>query len=419
MARLTLALLGPFQAALDGKAIAGFELDRVRALLAYLAAEPDRPHPRQALVGLLWPDWPKSSALTNLRNALANLRKAIGDREAATPLLIAGRDSLQFNRAADGWVDVQSFQTLTAPHQPPDALLEGVALYRGPFLEGFELKDSPPFEEWLLRTREQLQRRCLAALERLAGHYEQSGDLAKAVETAWKQVDLAPWEEEAHRRLMRLLARGGQRGAALAQFEACRHLLQKELGVDPAPETTALYEQIRAGQIAADPPPTTTAIPAVQPTRRSRRSRSHPPAHLADAVCRARKTARRDPRRLLDPTCRLLTLTGPGGSGKTRLAVETAARLADSFRTGSILPPWRRCIRLIDRSRRGPGAGGDLFSGRRPAPQLRDYLRGKTLLLVLDNFEHLLDGAGSLGISCRPPPTSRFGDLAHQPEPAG
>ena len=130
MPRLSLSLLGSFQATLDGRPITGFESDRVRGLLAYLAVEAGRPHRRDKLVGLLWPDWPESSALTNLRNALANLRKAIGDREAASPILLVDRETIQFNPAGDAWVDVHAFQTLTAPQQPPNAFRRRRALSR-------------------------------------------------------------------------------------------------------------------------------------------------------------------------------------------------------------------------------------------------------------------------------------------------
>ena len=226
MARLSLSLLGSFQVTLDGKLVTGFESDRVRALLAYLAVEADRSHRRDALAGLLWPDWPDRSALTNLRNALSNLRKVIGDRESASPVLLVSRETLQFNPAGDSWVDAQAFRALAAADQLASRLEEAVALYRGAFLEDLGLEDSAPFEDWTQVVREQLQRQCLIALEQLAQHYEQHGNLDKASEYARKQIDLAPWQEEAHRHLMRLLALSGQRSAALAQYETCRHLLR-------------------------------------------------------------------------------------------------------------------------------------------------------------------------------------------------
>jgi len=172
MARLSLSLLGSFQVALNGKPVTGFESDRVRALLAYLAVEADRPHRRERLAGLFWPDWPDRSALTNLRNALSNLRKTIGDRKNPVPVLLVNRETIQFNLASDSSVDTQVFIQCTAPDQDANSLEKGIGLYRGAFLEGFGLKDSAPFEEWSQTVREQMQRQCLTALERLMEYSE-------------------------------------------------------------------------------------------------------------------------------------------------------------------------------------------------------------------------------------------------------
>ncbi len=385
MAGLTLSLLGSFQATLDGKTIAGFESDRVRALLAYLAVECDRPHRRETLTGLLWPDWPDTSALTNLRNSLANLRKAIGDREAAVPAISANRETLQFNISGSSWVDVHTFRMLTAPDQPIERLEEGIALYRGPFLEGFGLKDSPLFDEWQQRVRDQLLRQCLSALERVSDHHQQSGNLEKAIAAALKQVDLAPWQEEAHRRLMSLLALNGQRSAALTQYETCCHLLQKELGVEVSPETTLLYQQILNGELA-----TQSETPDSSKTPAQLFNSPELPTWQIPFVGR-RTLLGEIQERLQDPDCRLLTLLGPGGSGKTRLAAETAVRQAQAFPDGvyfallaglqpgaSIVPAVARALGFK------PREGGD------PQQQVLDYLRNKNLLLALDNFEHLL-----------------------------
>ena len=388
MAGLMLSLLGSFQATLDGKTIAGFESDRVRALLAYLAVESDRPHRRETLTGLLWPDWPDTSALTNLRNSLANLRKAIGDREAAVPAISANRETLQFSMDGGSSVDVHTFRSLTAPDQAIERLEEGIALYRGPFLEGFGLKDSPLFDEWQQRVRDQLLRQCLSALERVSEYHEQSGNLEKAIAVALKQVDLAPWQEEAHRRLMRLLALNGQRSAALAQYETCRHLLQKELGVEVSPETTLLYQQILKGELAA---PAETPGSSSTPTQLF--TTPDLPTWQIPFVGR-RVLLGEIQERLMDPDCHLLTLLGSGGSGKTRLAAETAARQAPAFPDGvcfallaglqpgaSIIPSVARALGFKSREE------GD------PQQQVLVYLRNKALLLVLDNFEHLLTQA--------------------------
>jgi len=221
MAHLSLSLLGSFQATLAGKPITTFESNKGRALLAYLAVEADRPHPRESLVGLLWPELPEQAARNNLRHTLATLRRTIADREADPSFLIVTRETIQFNGDSDSWLDVRAFAELieideanptSIPH-----LSEAVDLYRGTFLEGFSLKDSAPFDDWLLLTRERLQRWALAGLHRLADYYQQRGEYEPACRYAWRQVELEPWQEEAHQQLMLLLALKGQRTEALAQ----------------------------------------------------------------------------------------------------------------------------------------------------------------------------------------------------------
>jgi WD40 repeat protein/DNA-binding SARP family transcriptional activator len=248
MAHLHLSLLGPFQVTRDGKPVTDFKSDKVRALLAYLAAEAGRPHRRETLAGLLWPDWPDREARSNLRYTLFDLRRAIGDREAEPPFLHIIHDTLQFNVASDHWLDVAEFATLIGSGERP-TLERAVALYRGSFLEGFSVVDAAPFEEWAVLKREHLGREMLAALHRLAAAHEALGEYDSAAAYARRQVDLEPWNEEAHQDLMRLLALRGQRSAALAQYETCRRLLAEELGVDPGRETVALYESIRDGTL--------------------------------------------------------------------------------------------------------------------------------------------------------------------------
>jgi DNA-binding SARP family transcriptional activator len=173
MARLSLSLLGSFQATLDGEPITGFESDKVRALLAYLAVEADRPHRRETLVGLLWPDWPERAARRNLSHVLTNLRRAIGDDHAAPPFLLITPQTIQFNCAADYRLDVEAFgrqlsanrpigksatgsQQIPSLQSPISTLQSAVDLYRGSFLEGFSLKDCPAFDDWVLLTRERI-----------------------------------------------------------------------------------------------------------------------------------------------------------------------------------------------------------------------------------------------------------------------
>ena len=254
MQRLTVRLLGPFEVGRDGEPVTGFPSNRVRALLAYLAMEVGHPHRREVLATLLWPDWPDRSARTNLRNALSQLRSAIGDRDTQPAFLIITRDTIQFNDASDHWLDVDAFASLVGGdlegEQRARRLEQAVALCRGEFLEGFSLPDSAPFEDWCVLHRQRLHRDLLLALNELTIHYERRGDLPRACDFARRQLELESWLEEAHQSLMRLLALDGKRGAALAQYEVCHGALGDELGVAPSAETTRLWERIRDGELA-------------------------------------------------------------------------------------------------------------------------------------------------------------------------
>jgi predicted ATPase/DNA-binding SARP family transcriptional activator len=342
----------------------------------------------------LWPEEPEALALQNLRQALSRLRRAIGDRERAAteaqPYLLASRESIQLNPAARGQVDVAAFDEALAftrghAHRHLDTcplcverLRRAVELYRGEFLAGFSLS-SAPFEEWMVAQRERLHLEALGALHALAAGHEQRGEHELVLRYARRQLELEGWREEAHRQCVRALALSGQRSAALAQYEACRRILAEELGVEPEEETRVLYERIREGgnvdALSRVPPHN---LPA-QPTPLL--GREDELAQVAD--------------RLQDPACRLLTLTGPGGSGKTRLALEAAAAQVYSFRDGVFWVP----LSGLDAAASivpaiAQALGLSFYRGGDPRQQLLRQVRGWEALLVLDNFEHLLEGAG-------------------------
>jgi DNA-binding SARP family transcriptional activator/predicted ATPase len=331
MAHLSLSLLGSFQVTLDGQAVAGFKSNKERALLAYLAVEADRPHRREALAGLLWPDWPDREALGNLRYALSNLRQVIGDRKAEPPYLLITRDTLQVNTASDCLLDVRLLTELADADQahPPaiEQLQKAVAVYRGSFLEGFSLDGSPAFEDWALFTRERLARLMSSALHQLAEVYEQHGDYEQAQAWAWRQIELEPWDEAAHQLLMRTLALSGQRSAALAQYETCRRQLAEELGVEPSLETTRLYEQIRDGKLRA-PQPVLAPMPEVTGRLPAFLEEEAPHVERMVFVAREREMARLE--RYLELSLagqgRVVFVTGEAGSGKTALLQEFTQR---------------------------------------------------------------------------------------------
>jgi predicted ATPase len=399
MAHLTLGVLGAMQVTLaDGETVK-FRSDQTRALLAYLAVEADRPHRREALTGLLWPDEPEEAARHNLRQALVNLRKAIGDHTANPPYLLSTPDEIRFNPASNYTLDLAEFDAhLAACESHVHAnlvmcavcmprLQQAVNLYRGKFLQEFFLSDSAEFEEWALTRREATHQRALDALTHLANYYEHHGDLATTHRTAVRQLELDPWREQAHRQLMRVLMLEGQRQAALAQYETCRRVLADELGVEPSVETRELYEKIKSGSLKVE-----IGNWKEHPTT-NRQSLSNLPVSLTPFLGRERELV--DLGRLIeDPNCRCITLVAPGGMGKTRLAIQAAANHRNEFAQGvafvqlTAIHSAESVIPAI-----ADALGFSFYGPTNPRVQLANYLRDKQMLLVLDNVEQLINAA--------------------------
>lgn len=264
MAQLAMTFLGSFHVTLDGHTVSRFGTDKTRALLAYLALESERAHPREALAGMLWPDQAGDAARHSLRQALLRLRGAIGDT-ASTAFLLISPETLAFNRAsaysldaADfaGCVDACHRHTHTALAECAECiarLRQAVELYRGELLHDLFISESTQFEEWVLVRRELLHRQILESLDALTTYHLARGEHTRAREYAARQIELEPWREEAHRALMDAFARDGQRGAALAQYDTCRKILAREFNAAPSEETTRLREEIRAGAHAPLP----------------------------------------------------------------------------------------------------------------------------------------------------------------------
>lgn len=245
-APLEIRLLGGFACSVHGSPATGVNYDKMRALLAYLAVGQGRDHQREALAELLWSGNDPVTARGNLRRTLSDLRRVL-ESPAGPPLFEASRNSLRL--LAPARVDVHLFlapaPAAMAPHAHHTRLTQ---LYAGEFMAGFHLPDSPEFDHWLQVQRQTLHRRALALLEQLSNFHEPLGDYDRALPFALRQLELEPWDESAHRRVIRLHALAGQVGAALSQFDACCRVLQQELGIAPGPETQQLVKQIRARQ---------------------------------------------------------------------------------------------------------------------------------------------------------------------------
>jgi len=416
MTHLSLALLGPIQVTLAGQPITPFKYDKVGALLVYLAVEAARAHEREALMGLFWPDLPEEAARNNLRQALVKLRDAIGDRAADPPFLLTSRAMLQFDRASDHQLDVAVFTALLDacdhhPHRHPEScktcaqqLQQAVALYQGPFLAEFFLPDSAAFEEWALVKREGLHRRMVDALGRLVRYHERCSHYPQALLYAQRQLTLEPWAEETHRQLMRLHLLNGDRTAALAQYESCRRVLAAELDVAPEVATVALYEQIHREDLPDTRYEKTHHLATAQIQNQKSKIQNRLPLQLTPFVGRAIELTELS--RLLDrPECRLVTITGAGGIGKTRLALQAAAAHGDDFTDGIFFVPLVGVTTAHFLPHAILAALGIPLQAQPSADeQLRALLQKQELLLVLDNYEQLLpDVKLLLDILCAAP----------------
>jgi len=414
-ATLELALLGHPELHLAGQPVGKLRSAKAYGLLYYLAVT-RRMQPRTVLAGLFWGDGEEYYARRNFNRTLSDLTQAVGDH------LLVERQAVAFARQQPHWLDVATLETAaaTAPTvQNIATLVTAANLYRGEFLDGFYVQEAPEFEQWLLHERTRLRSEALRLHQTLAHFYAAQGELLPAMDHVRRMLQLEPWREEAHRQLMHLLVQSGQRSAALAQYELCRQALRSELEVEPDAVTLALVAQIRAGGFAkVTSDPVTSAPVTSAPVTSAPVTINHPvtpsPAHpviphnlpgqRTPFIGRAAELG--DLVRLLvaEDDCRLLTLIGPGGMGKTRLALKLAEQLATTptppavFADGVFFVPLENVgdadglvaavIAAI--------AEEHHFPRQRNAPladQLFQFLGAKAMLLVLDNFEQLVKHA--------------------------
>jgi len=391
--QLRLVLLGKPQFTQNGTPVAGLNSVKAQALLAYLAVT-RQAHSRSALAGLLWSETSESAARTSLRAVLSQLRKAIG------PYLTITRRSVALSGPPEVWLDVAELEAAVAGGVK---LRAAANLYRDDFLADFYVPDALAFEDWALIERERLRQLAVGVLHRLVDEAVREGDFATGIQDARRILTLEAWREEAHQQLMGLLADSGQRSAALAQYETCRQLLAQELGVEPSAATTALYEEIKTGTYQSVSSATNSTPAEVSPPDIG----SHPhnlPAATTSFVGREAEQTHLN-QLLADHGYRLLTIIGPGGIGKTRLALSVAlaqTQTKSPFTDGVFFVPLSAARAVDAEFGQTPNpiilaiaeAMGLTFSESQPArKQLLDALWQKSMLLVLDNFEHLTDYA--------------------------
>lgn len=319
MRRVSLSLLGGFQARLEPGTALTFRTKKTQALLAYLVLHPGRVHRRESLAAVFWGDMPEKQARGSLRHALYELRRALAAAPAA--LRIEG-DTVAVNANLID-LDVATFTRLLADGRP-QALEQAIALYRGDLLAGLGVKEEP-WEAWLRGEREQLRERAVEGLARLLTHQREAGELELAIGTAHQLLALDRLQETVHRTLMRLYAQLGQRGAALRQYQECVNVVQRELGAEPEGETRQLYREILQQRTASNAPAVGDAAAAAN-LPRLRRAPETRPAETPLIGREAEMTRLRDALDRAFAGCGgLFAVLGEAGIGKTRLVEELIA----------------------------------------------------------------------------------------------
>ncbi|MEO8393427.1 MAG: BTAD domain-containing putative transcriptional regulator, partial [Chloroflexota bacterium] len=379
MQPLKLSVLGGLSIVQGDQPVGGFVSRKVEALLVYLACE-RREHQRESLATLLWDDLSQERTLGNLRTALSNLSEQLQD------YLLITRQTVMLRPDAPCWVDSTTLlDTLkTSPVHLNGAsshdLAAALDLYRGEFLAGFHLRSGQGFEKWRLVEAERLHSHVLSALQRLVRYTLDHAQYESGIAHARRALAIDPLSEEAHRGLILLLARSGQRGAALAQYDTCVRLLRDELGVEPDAETVAPIARLQSEQTSPAPPKPILRLPI-------------PSTPFINRPTELRQIADR----LHQPDCRLLTIVGAGGMGKTRLALQAAADLASDFRDGvyfvSLASVQQGDFLTVEIA----NALG--FTPQRiddPLVEVTAYLATREVLLVMDNFEHLIEASWKL-----------------------
>jgi predicted ATPase/DNA-binding SARP family transcriptional activator len=394
-----------------------FPAGKARPLLARLAYFLPQEHPREELIELFWPEVEPEAGRLRLRVAVNSLRRQLEPPGIPSGgVLIARGDALLLNPAAvstDTAAFEESLQAARASATDPqrlEPLARAVALHKAPLLPG-------SYEDWILHERERLGEACLNAVRQLVLLEQEAGHLERALDYARRAVAADPLREECHQDLIRLLALHGRRQEAQAQYRKLRRILREHLGVAPLPETLRLLETLPARSSSGPPAPREMErrpeLP--EPVSTSSASVTAAPVRLPLTLTRffGRQSEieeiawllRGEEGRYPDtaPGVRLLTLTGMGGTGKTRLSIEAARRVVDGFPGGVTF------VALADLtdSRRLPEAilaamGRPLHPEQEPLEQLLQTLdpsdtpQRLPLLLILDNLEHLLVEASRL-----------------------
>ena len=382
--RFRMYLFGPLKVEKHGVIISvGWR--KAIALLSYLCLADGRLS-REALATLFWPEHGHSRAHGNLRNATSSLRKCLGPDVFTTD-----NYTISLGERRDWYIDAEMFrdQISLAKQDHGDGLpmlLAAISHYKNDFLAGFTLPDSILFDEWQRYHTDSLWTDYVWALQELVRIFAEKSDFARSISFAKLQLDANKFDEEAHRMLMKLYAWSGNRGAALQHYNQWAEIVATELGTKPEAATEELYNKIKR----EEPPQLLIPTAGDYATRTTKTCKNNLPVQTTSFVERDNELERvREI--LMQRNVHLLTLTGTGGTGKTRLSIELAARLINDFEGGVYfisLAPVRDAY-LVG-STIAHTLGVLETPGKSIIESLKSFLRNKRLLLILDNFEQVI-----------------------------
>ena len=372
-------LFGAHFVSIGGQAIERTPMKSVLALLFYLAEEgvSRHPHLREQLSELLWPGMPPTSGRKNLRQTLYELNKLLRGASHA-PVILATRQSIGFNSSSPIDLDTQQFENFLKG-RTIENYRKALDCYQGDFLADFYLPGSEGFERWASNRREYYRRRFRETLHTLF-----EIDPENRANYARQLVENDPLDEEAVRKLMAVRAESGARSEALRTFENFRLLLEIELGIEPQIETLDLYRQIAQDQ-ATQAKPSRTRAPMIRLPR------------MPSRFIGRRSEVERIKSYITDPAHRLVNLFGPGGVGKTRLAIQAASELEGYFSDGIFFTsaaPLYTLEELV--SEIAITLNLSFYAGEPHRNQLLGFLEKKDTLLILDNFENLTEAVDLL-----------------------